>query len=147
MPFPIKEDFLSFWQFLLVAICWSEDNFQKYSIVAGGGNGQGWNLVRTKMSQSQNNSVIKLDGRALRLLSSGTVLKEYDMPWHYQSKHLSQDSQFTGKQQSEKLDNLKWNICSQQNFFTKGKKWKWGCNQMEFLISTFISRAKKATHQ
>lgn len=58
------------------------------------------------------------------VLCSGSLLEEYSLPCHYQTKHSSQYSQFTEKQQLEKLDNLKWDICLQQNC----NKWEWGCN-------------------
>lgn len=47
------------------------------------------------------------------------VLKEYDMCQYYQTEHSSQYSQSTGNQCSQKLEHLKWNISSQQNFFRK----------------------------
>lgn len=47
------------------------------------------------------------------------MLKKNNIFGHYQTKDSSQHSQLAGKQWSEKSENLKWNISSQYNFFTK----------------------------
>ena len=80
-----------------------------------------------------------MDSKVLYLLCIDTraVLKEYNICHHYQTKHSLQYSQLTGKQWSEKLEHLKWNILSQQNFFTKiineNKAAKVSCQVAHFL--------------
>lgn len=49
------------------------------------------------------------------------VLKEYNIRRHYETKHDSSYSQFTGMQRSKKFETLQRILCSQQAAFTKKK--------------------------
>ena len=53
------------------------------------------------------------------------LLKKCNICGQYQIKYGTWYSQFTGKQWTEKLENLEWNISSWQNFL-KIKKWNHG---------------------
>ena len=76
-----------------------------------------------KTEWSVNYFVTELDDKALCLLCNDiiAVLKDYNIRRHYESKHSKQYSQLIGKQRSEKLETLKWNISSQRNCFMKMK--------------------------
>ena len=72
---------------------------------------------------SMNYFVIKSGNKALCLICNEiiAVLKEYNIRRHYESKHSSAYSQFTGKLRSDKLETLKKNLSSQQFVFKRKK--------------------------
>ncbi|CAM4600194.1 unnamed protein product [Lepidochelys olivacea] len=65
--------------------------------------------------------VIKSSSKTLCLVCNKTiaVLKEYNIRRHYETKHLLNYSQFTGKLCSDKLESMKCGLSSQQFIFKK----------------------------
>ncbi|XP_029639706.1 general transcription factor II-I repeat domain-containing protein 2-like [Octopus sinensis] len=61
------------------------------------------------------------DQKASCLISneSVAVVKEYNIRHHYEAKHLSTHSKYSGKLRSEKFESMKRSLESQRNFFTK----------------------------
>lgn len=59
----------------------------------------------------------------------------------------SQYSQIIGKKWSEKEENVKQSVSSQQNLSTNFKKVKWSCNQSKSPSSSLVSKGRKATFQ
>jgi hypothetical protein len=90
-------------------------------------------------------SVTELDNTALCLLCNDTiaVLKDYNICRHYQTKHSTQYSQLTGKQRSEKLETLKWNISSQCNFFTKMKNENEAATKVSLRVAHLLAKEGK----
>ena len=50
---------------------------------------------------------------------SVAVLKEYNLRHHYETKHLSTYSKFSGKLRSEKYESMKRGLETQRNLFTR----------------------------
>lgn len=78
---------------------------------------------------------METEGKAPHLSCSDTiaVLKQHNMCQCYQTKHPSQCSQLNREHQGKNQD-LKWNISSQQSFFTKNE------NETAAKVSFWVAR-------
>lgn len=80
--------------------------------------------------------------KALHLLCSDNIamLKWHNIHHHSQTEHSSpQYSQLTGSQQSEKSENSKWNISSEQNSLTWKQGWGEGANKRKISLQSKVS--------
>jgi hypothetical protein len=98
-----------------------------------------------KAEWSENYFVTELDGKALCFLCSDTiaVLKEYNIHWHYQTKHSAQYSQLTGKERSQKLETLKRSISLQRSFFTKTKIENKAVSKVSLRVAHLLAKEGK----
>ena len=98
--------------------------------------------------------ILVLGGKALHLLCSDNIamLKWYNIHHHSQTEHSSQYSQLTGSQQSEKSENSKWDISSEQNSLTCKQGGGEGANkekislQSKFMRAFFVRLARKSVY-
>jgi len=84
-------------------------------------------------------------GNALCLIchEAIAVLKEYNIRRHYQTKHFSQFSSFTGNQRNEKYEDLKRSMSIQQLILTKSVDKNEAATKASFRIAHLLAKRMK----
>jgi hypothetical protein len=89
--------------------------------------------------------VIKSDIKALCLICNDTiaVLKEYNIQRHYETKHSSRYSQFTGQLRTEKFEKLQKNLSSMQFVFKKKVAENEAATRASFRVAHILAKKGK----
>ena len=89
--------------------------------------------------------VIKSDIKALCLICNDTiaVLKEYNIQRHYETKHSSHYSQFTGQLRTEKFEKLQKNLSSMQFVFKKKVAENEAATRASFRVAHILAKKGK----
>src|SRR4029434_10782661 len=71
------------------------------------------------------------------------VMKEYNLRWHYETKHQDKNKHLDMKQKLQKVEELKRSLVSQQTVFVKAKSQSEAAVKASFIVVAQIAKVSR----